>query len=365
MLTRRWLACVSLGVLVVLCGVGTVTAGPTTADDVGVDQDDPLVPQTEGVPDPDATVTRVAVDPDGTAVWRLTIRMELDSNESVEGFGAFEEEFRANRSQYLGRFRDRMTGVVGNAEAVTDREMNATAFDAEVGIEEVPRRWGYVTYQFRWQGFAAVDDGVTVSDVFQGGLFLEADDVLIIESPPGYEPGTVDPTPDAADDTQLQWNGPRSFDDRRPQVQFVPVEPSGSGSGIPLLLVGSLAVVVLGLAAAYTLRRNGDDPLPAGGPVDGAAGESPAEAGSGSPGAEAGGPPELDSLATDEDRVVALLEAEDGRMRQADIADRLDWSASKTSRVVSEMAAQDTVEKLRIGRENVIDLVEDGDTDDA
>lgn len=66
-------------------------------------------------------------------------------------------------------------------------------------------------------------------------------------------------------------------------------------------------------------------------------------------------------LVTDEDRVRRLLERNDGRMRQAAIAEELEWSASKTSRVVSGMADEETVEKLRIGRENVIDLLEDAD----
>jgi Uncharacterized membrane-associated protein/domain len=59
---------------------------------------------------------------------------------------------------------------------------------------------------------------------------------------------------------------------------------------------------------------------------------------------------------TDEDRVVTILKTEGGRLRQTAIAERLGWSDSKTSRVLSDMVETGTVEKLRIGRENVIDL---------
>jgi len=48
-------------------------------------------------------------------------------------------------------------------------------------------------------------------------------------------------------------------------------------------------------------------------------------------------------------------------MRQTAIADWLDWSDSKASRVLSDMAEQGTVEKLRIGRGNVIDLRDSDD----
>lgn len=374
MISRRWLVCLALGLLVVL-GAG-VAAGAAVADsDAAVDQRaSGEIPQIEEGPDPDATVTRISVRPNGSAVWSLTVRMRLDSNESIEGFEAFEEEFEANRSRYLGQFRDRMTGVVGNAETVTGREMTATEFESEIGIQEVPRRWGYVTYQFRWDGFATTDDGVTVGDVFRGGLFLDDDDVLIVEPPSGYESDTADPTPDETGEGQLQWNGPVSFDDQRPQARFVPAGSASSGGGAGLLptpvLLGSVALVLVGLAAAYRLRRDSDSEPPvasdrdieqAGG-VD--AGGATSDADPTGSGADVGDPLGLDELATDEDRVTALLSAEGGRMRQAEIADRLDWSASKTSRVISALADEDAVEKLRIGRENVIDLVDDtGDSD--
>ena len=45
-------------------------------------------------------------------------------------------------------------------------------------------------------------------------------------------------------------------------------------------------------------------------------------------------------------------------MKQAAIADEFDWSPSKTSRVVGDMVDDSTVEKLQIGRENVIDLAD-------
>ena len=51
-----------------------------------------------------------------------------------------------------------------------------------------------------------------------------------------------------------------------------------------------------------------------------------------------------------------LLRDRDGYMKQSEIAETLDWSPSKTSRTVSRLADEDRVEKLRIGRENVVSL---------
>lgn len=62
---------------------------------------------------------------------------------------------------------------------------------------------------------------------------------------------------------------------------------------------------------------------------------------------------------TDAERVERALAHERGRMRQSALADELDWSASKTSRVLSDMESDDRIEKIRVGRENVVDLVVD------
>ena len=395
------LLCIALASCLVVSGAAAVAAAPGGSATTGGDavageatQAENVIPDIQEGPDPDATVTRIGTAADGTANWTVTIRMRLDSNDSAEEFEAFRTEFERNRSTYLDRFRDRMAGVVENAEAVTEREMNATAFDATIGIQEVPRRWGYVTYRFRWEGFAAVAEGdVVVGDVFRGGLFLEADDILLLEAPTGYSVESADPTPDWTDGAQLQWTGPVSFEDQRPRTVFSSGEgqsatdtstPDGDtdgdepdSGGLPLVGLFVAVVAAAGLAAvgaAYVRRRGGasntalsgtethDDGNPerrsAGGSSDGNAGVESAS--TGEEGANTG--LGLDELATDEDRVLALLEAEDGRIRQAEIADRLDWSASKTSRVVSRMAEDGEIEKLRLGRENVIDLAsEDGD----
>lgn len=61
---------------------------------------------------------------------------------------------------------------------------------------------------------------------------------------------------------------------------------------------------------------------------------------------------------TPEEQVLRLLSEQDGRLRQAEIAEALGWSASKTSRVTSRMARTGSVQKLQIGRENVISLTD-------
>ncbi|SDC24895.1 helix-turn-helix domain-containing protein [Natrinema hispanicum] len=59
-------------------------------------------------------------------------------------------------------------------------------------------------------------------------------------------------------------------------------------------------------------------------------------------------------LLSDEGKVVRLLVANHGRVRQHRIADETGWSKSKVSRICSQMHADGTIEKRSVGRENVI-----------
>lgn len=342
-------------VLSVLAGPATVGASSDTTQ-----QD--AAPAIQTVPETDTTTTRITTAEDGSATWELTVRMALETETDVEEFIAFQETFEQNRSQYVSEFRDRMTPVVDNAANATRREMTARNFTAETGIQQTPRRWGYVTYRFQWDGVARAEDGrIAVGDVFQGGYFLGEDDILVFDMPEGYEPTDVDPDPDRNRGDEIQYNGPASFEDERPRAVFtdgttdsndggdLPTAESAGGSQAILGAVGLLVVLVVAGLAYGRLRETDDDQQTTAGEPSSSASSPPAESGD-SPTA---------SLATDEDRVRSLLEAEGGRVRQADVADRLDWSDSKTSRVLSDMAEDGDIEKLRIGRENVIDLVEE------
>jgi hypothetical protein len=331
--------------------------------------------QSQPEPETDNTVTRIELRADGDARWTVRVRTRLSTQGEVDAYRTFQERFRNDTASYLGPFRKRIRGVVASAAGATDREMRATNFTATTDIQQVPRRWGVVSYSFTWEGFAAGRaNAVRVGDAFEGGLFITENDTLAIEGPPGYAATSVDPAPTSRANGTLTWVGRVDFADRHPQVRFVPAgaapgsgtptttDPGGEagndggdgagddpsvGSGIVLALAG----VSVGLAAVLGLllwRRTragaGADPGdPAGiDPASGTDGEhsDPAE------------------LLSDGERVVGLLESEGGRMRQSAVADRLDWSASKTSRTVSSLAEDGEVEKLRIGRENVVTLTD-------
>jgi len=70
-----------------------------------------------------------------------------------------------------------------------------------------------------------------------------------------------------------------------------------------------------------------------------------------------------EELLSDEERVERLIEANGGRMKQAAIVQETGWSNAKVSQLLSAMDDDDRIDKLRIGRENLISFPDEDVTD--
>jgi len=160
----------------------------------------------------------------------------------------------------------------------------------------------------------------------------------------------------------VTWVGPQEFETGEPSVRAEPTteaatagtEPSADATGeTPLGLVAVLAFVAVlgGGYVFYRRQRRNIDELPS------SVGSDDSEEPPASHVDEAPSAATADTeFMTDAERVEQLLAAEGGTVKQAAIAEELDWSASKTSRVISGLADEGRVEKRRIGRENVVAL---------
>ncbi|WP_440764797.1 helix-turn-helix transcriptional regulator [Natronorubrum sp. DTA7] len=341
--------------------MGTAGGTPeaTQATEHGLAQDQP---------DPDNTITRIDLAADGSATWEITFRTRLATEDDQAEYERFQESFRENPSQYLEPFETRMTGVVDRAHESHTREMRATGFTTRTTIQEIPRRWGVVTFQFTWDGFAAIDgDRVIAGDVFEGGFYIGEDDVLEVAAPDGFVVADAEPTPDEVSDSILEWHGREDFADGHPRVFAGPSESTTAmqqdgefdenGIDARTLFVFGLFTFGLLLAVLYAFRT-GRLALPIDGGGDNSlAGTVPEEETDAT--TTSNSDPEQSQLLTDEDQVLRALREQGGRMKQSAVVEDLGWSKSKTSRVLSAMADDGTVEKLRIGRENVIDLSDD------
>ena len=114
----------------------------------------------------------------------------------------------------------------------------------------------------------------------------------------------------------------------------------------PTIIVTSV-VLVVGLGGVMVLWRSLDE----------------ARAGGGTESTEPATSIPSKPILSDEEQVVALLEAGGGRMKQATIVEETEWSKSKVSMLLSDMEEVGTIEKLRLGRENVISLTEEIETE--
>lgn len=285
-----------------------------------------VVAQEPLAPDTDNTVTRLEIQSNGSAEWTVEVRTRLETPREVNRYRAFQKEFRNNTTRYLSTFRTRIMSVVNASDAV-GRQMTVRGFGASTEIQEVPRRWGVVSYRFVWTNFTAQrNHEIVVGDVFEGGFFISEGDRLQVVSPPGYTVESVDPEPLRVENGTVTWTGRRDFRDGRPRIVFAPTHTGNQFPIIPFLL----GVLVLVGAGYYLVRGRGVT-----------------STGSG------------DEIVTDEGRVIDLLRRNGGKMRQSEIVDELGWSKAKTSRVLSRLNDDDAISKLQLGRENVIEIQDD------
>lgn len=299
------------------------------------------------------TVTTVSVTEEGDAVWTIEYRVRLENESQVEDFKSFQEQF--NSSQKASQMQDRMGAVVAEASNATNREMQILGVTANTSIENVPVQYGVVKYTIEWENFAKVEgDTIMMGDVFPDGLYLSDGYLFKVEAPNGYDIQSASPEPRSQNADSVTWVGPSQFGSDSPSVSFAPegatqtqTTPSDRSDDdeFPVLpLVGGLLALLVVGTLAYNKFVAGDDD-------DG-----------GNPGNSSGSTvTSNEDLSTPEERVIQLLKDNEGRIKQKTVTEHFGWSDSRTSQVLSSMEEEGKIERLRIGRENVVELTEDED----
>jgi uncharacterized membrane protein len=419
-------AALTLALLILLSGAAPATAlvptgvddGPEPAIATGPDGQ-PDAAQLDS--DPPLTEINIQLEADGDARWTIAYRYALTDRNEVEAFRELGEEYEAGRADVgfdVGVFRT----VAERASEATDRGMQIRDVERSASVERrvttanttdptattantteptattagpgSANATGVLRLSFTWTNFLAQpEDGtLRLGDVFttpDGGTWLSslaADQRLTVATPPGYVISRTS-FPVQTQNGSLVIDGPREF---TAEERLSVIYQQNAGAEIPwTLIVGGAvaAVVVLGLVYALSRRRSGSaataEPAPDGTAMtnggeattepDGTAGGSSATTATGpADDTDAAGPsadgtptdeePDLELL-SDEERVEYLLRERGGRMKQANIVKETGWSDAKVSQLLSSMADAGRVEKLRLGRENLISLPDD-DRDD-
>ncbi|MDZ7849622.1 MAG: hypothetical protein U5K70_02000 [Halodesulfurarchaeum sp.] len=326
-------------------------------------------------PTHEKTSFEIDIQEDGDAVWTVSTSYRLENESDLAAF----EQLRAEHESGVDStpdpdlFRtaaDQVAAETGRSMQIRDVNLSGTVTDrGNVSV-------GVLRLSFTWTNFAVVtEDQVSVEAAFAGGWFgdLAENQTLLIQPPPDYRFLRANPSTDIVDGG-LQWDGPQTFGADEPTVVFEAFEPAAGLLDLLSPMVAGIGAAILGIALLIGWRRGylgqpveadearsgpGDgDPsaaLPSGKGESGALDGEPVEA----TGAASAAPDVDTDLLSDEERVEHLLREHDGRMKQARIVEETRWSNAKVSQLLSSMAEAGRIEKLRIGRENLISLPEE------
>ncbi|MFB6143066.1 MAG: helix-turn-helix transcriptional regulator [Halorientalis sp.] len=327
-----------LGLTLLLC----LTAGPAGT----------AAAQTAQVDSPAATTFVITLQPDGDARWTVRLNVSLDSTADREAFQSLASDFESGGDlRTLTAFR----AAVEEASTATGREMTLASVERS---SETYNDTGQLVIRFTWTNFArTTGQRLTVDDAFNstGGTWLQSlgqDQALVVSPPDGYTLVDATPSVDEVSSGSLRWEGPRTFGPGDLSVTYRSVDrqvtfPVDVELVVGTLLLGGLLLVGLVLYRRGSLRL----PSPAADPGDGSGDEGASAAAT----AESSTDDEVDEeLLSDEERIERLLERNGGRMKQADIVKETDWSNAKVSQLLSSMDEAGRIDKLRIGRENLI-----------
>ena len=326
------------------------------------------------------TRLEVQLQDDGDARWTVVTTVPLEDEEAVENFRSFAEGYEeGERDLQLGV--DAFERAAAEASRTTDREMSVGRANRSAAVVneteggEVTNRYGELRVSFTWTSFARIDGNGTmyVGDAFNttNGTWLSAlgpNQTLVIRSPPGYTAPTTSPI--GAENGDLRWEGPRTFSPGYFEIVYQPApsDPLGDVDLSTMLLAGALllsaAALSLGLYLLWRRREGGEASGPEREDTGADEPDGPPASEATGDGSEAAADDEPDpELLSDEERVEYLLERNGGRMKQADVVKETGWSNAKVSQLLSSMAEEGRVDKLRIGRENLISLPGEGVAD--
>ncbi|QZY00201.1 helix-turn-helix transcriptional regulator [Halobaculum rubrum] len=347
----------------------------------------------------------VSLREDGSARWTVETRIQLEDAAARDAFREYARSYEAGDADG-GPTAEPFRNAAAAASNATGREMSIGRVNRTATLTNGS---GVLRLRFTWTGFLEPgDDGVlALGDAFRapnnGTWFGSLSDTqrLVIEPPADYEVSDVSQGFDySISDRRIVAAGPQEFEAGDITVRYEPGDSPPPDSSYLLELIAGAGVVLLFVVAVLVYRRGGG----ADSGTDGAgAGDSDAESAArgghdgdardGTPtattsdrtganggsasdaagtaaaadavaAADTASEPEEDlELLSDEERVERLLERHDGRMRQGSIVEETGWSDAKVSQLLSAMADHGRVEKLRLGRENLISLA-DGDAAD-
>lgn len=291
-------------------------------------------------------INTIEIAENGDAEWTIETRKSLDTETAVSEFQAYVDQVNSSETnQTTQRFNSQFETVISGANTSFERDMSLDSLDVEAEVlETATGTVGVTSIVFTWKNYATTSkDTVGVGEVLSNGYTLSESEVLKIVPPSGYQPIGSPSEASVDHHSVVEWTGPYAFSGLSLQFEYTGHEPheeettpENEDTGVPILPIAVIGVGLLAVVGGVFYRRDSDT----------------------------GDDWSQDELQTEEERVVSLLEQHDGRVKQKLLAGEFDWSDAKVSRVTSNLEENSVLEKLTIGRENVLQLNQSGRADE-
>lgn len=319
------------------------------------------------------TTMYVTLHSGGNAHWNVSARFHLQDKNETKAFERLLEEYEQGRSD-VGFSAGTFVTIADRASENTSREMKILDVSRSGRIAR-NGSVGVLRLSFTWTNFTRTSGRqVRLGDVFttDSGLWLSSlteKQTLVIEPPEDYQIYSGNPR---LVNGKIRYEGPKQLTLSDLTVTFTPSspdeptttpgqEPWGAIGGIPGI---ALLVLLLGLGGGSVYMLSQRETVPSVSETDASDAaddhseqqESPPRDPTESEPAEPTDEERPAELLSDEERVMRLLDENDGRMKQGSIVKETNWSHAKVSQLLSKMNDEGTVDKLRIGRENLISL---------
>ncbi|WP_254662909.1 hypothetical protein [Haladaptatus sp. W1] len=340
---------------------GDVQTHPATTDFVVGDRSAVNETPTNG------TTIQITPRANGDAHWNVSMDFSLHDENETEAFKRLGRDFKQGDSS-VGFSAETFRDIAKREQAETGREMKIRSVNRDYTVSN---ETGMLTLSFIWTNFTRVNgDKIYLGDAFllddgESTWFrsLSANQNLFIHSPDEYE---IQNSNFGHNNGTITLSGPMTIRSPTGGGRFIRVTYAEDSRPVeqstPLLAYIAGFVVLVGIVGAgvYAFtQRDGDGPGTDSEHTD----EEPIPSTTPDPNPE----PEDDEpnleLLSDEERVEHLLKRNGGRMKQATIVKETNWSNAKVSQLLSAMSDSDRIDKLRIGRENLITLPGEDVTD--
>ena len=281
----------------------------------------------------------IQVYTNGSATYIFRRIFILATEDDMAVFEQYLSGFETIKEGLLERFSNETRFMVNRASSITNRSMDAINFNVSAYmLQTITGSRGIIEYKFFWIGFAFIDRGeIHVGDVFEVGLLLLEKDELNIRYPEGYIVANVAPNPDYIQnqDGMLIWIGPRVFATGTPTIMLTLETTSffddlqRYGLVIGLVALGASLFAVFYRFRTEKKRKEEMKHIPLA----------------------------ILEAESEEDKIIQLLQAGGGYLRQSAIAEKLGFSKSKVSETLSDMEKKGLIKRQKKGREKIVILI--------